>query len=133
MQRVKAVAYRVWDIAQRRLGVGTTDDAADFDLGQPSHDDNPAAVSDQALVPSTSQPSNAPSEAHRTAIARPWPPPPLQPVLTPAEPHEGEWISLANDPFIKPTTDALGLFFTTFLRTDPSGRFLESSSRLGTR
>jgi hypothetical protein len=54
---------------------------------------------------------------------RSWPPKPLTPVLNPPEPHEGEWLSLHNDPFIKPTTDPQGLFFTTFLRTDPEREF----------
>src|SRR5690606_25734955 len=52
-------------------------------------------------------------------LRRPWPPRPLTPLISPAEADEGRWLSLNNDPFIKPSDDPAGLFYTTFIRTDP--------------
>lgn len=126
MQRLKAVAYRVWDVAQRRLGVGTSD--ADDSMSLVETGAEPASNFSQPTLGSpietpTLAGAAGPSPQGATAIARPWPPAPLKPILSPAEPQEGVWLSLANDPFIKPTTDPQGLFFTTFLRTDPERTF----------
>ncbi len=49
-----------------------------------------------------------------------WPPPPLEPLLTPPLPDEGVWRSLADDPFIADPNQAL-LF--AFLRADPERRY----------
>jgi hypothetical protein len=48
-----------------------------------------------------------------------WPPRPLDPILKPAMPGEGQWISLDHDPFITPTPGVPAPFVTTFVRSDP--------------
>lgn len=106
MQRLKAVVYRVWDAASRRFGLGV------------SHEATPVAL----VSPETQRPAPAASIRQPelpAELQRAWPPPDLAPLLTPPEPQEGQWLSLNNDPFIGPTSDPQGLFFTTFLRTDP--------------
>ncbi len=106
MQRLKAVVYRVWDAASRRFGVGVSHEATPVTLVSPDvAAPRPPAEVSQLEVPEE--------------LRRVWPPPAVAPLLAPAEPQEGEWLSLNNDPFISPTSDPQGLFYTTFLRTDP--------------
>lgn len=105
MQRLKAVVYRAWDAASRRFGLGVDAEDTRVTLVAPNQS---ATVSP---YPST---ETVPERLRRT-----WPPPPIAPLLTPAEADEGVWLSLKDDPFIKPSDDPNGLFFTTFLRTDP--------------
>ncbi len=106
MQRLKAVVYRVWDIASRRLGLGVGGEETELELVNPAQ---PSVMEPRAAAVPLALP---------TELRRAWPPPRLAPLLTPVEPGEGEWLSLQGDPFIKPHDDADGLFVTTFLRTD---------------
>jgi hypothetical protein len=103
MQRLKAVVYRVWDAASRRYGIGV-----DADETRVTVVANPAQPT----------PVVAPTSDLPTDLQRLWPPPPLTPLLEPPEQGEGVWLSLNNDPFIKPSNDPRGIFYTTFIRTD---------------
>lgn len=48
-----------------------------------------------------------------------WPPARLQPLYQPVLPHEGEWVSAADDdPFIARNPGAPSAFYQTFIRTD---------------
>lgn len=52
-----------------------------------------------------------------------WPPKPLEPVMKPALPGEGQWISLDKDAFITPIPGVPSPFLTTFVRTDPAAQY----------
>src|SRR5690606_24961785 len=106
MQRLKAVTYRVWDLASRWFGLGVGGESAEFALLTPEQSSAP-----HDAAPAT---GDLPEE-----LRRPWPPRPLTPLISPAEADEGRWLSLNNDPFINPSDDPAGLFYTTFIRTDP--------------
>lgn len=103
MQRLKAVVYRVWDAASRRFGIGINPEESEMTWARP-----PSTISASPVAPQDSP----------EGLQRPWPPAALSPLLSPAEPQEGQWLSLNDDPFIKPSSDPNGTFFTTFLRTD---------------
>lgn len=105
MQRLKAVVYRAWDAGSRRFGLGVDAEDTQVTLVTPNQAASVSAAAPTAAVPER--------------LRRAWPPAPLTPLLTPVEADEGVWLSLKDDPFIKPTDDPNGLFFTTFLRTDP--------------
>lgn len=47
-----------------------------------------------------------------------WPPPPMEPMLSPPLKGEGKWASLANDPFILKNPGAPAPFVFSFIRTD---------------
>ncbi len=49
-----------------------------------------------------------------------WPPPPIKPLLTPALPNEGQWITLDKDPFITHVEGAPPAFVTSFIRSEKS-------------
>jgi hypothetical protein len=51
-----------------------------------------------------------------------WPPTPLKPLLSPALPGEGQWITLDHDPFITKIAGVHAPFVTSFLRTDKERR-----------
>lgn len=103
MQRLKAVVYRVWDAASRRYGIGVDADETRVTV---------------LVNPTENTPPVPPTPDLPTDLRRLWPPPPLAPVLEPPEQGEGVWLSLTNDPFIKPSNDPQGIFYTTFIRTD---------------
>lgn len=105
MQRLKAVVYRAWDAASRRFGLGVDAEDTRVTLVAPNQAAPVAPPASDAAVPER--------------LRRVWPPTALTPLLTPQELDEGVWLSLKDDPFIKPSDDPNGLFFTTFLRTDP--------------
>lgn len=113
MQRLKAVVYRAWDTASRRFGLGVGTEDTRVTLVSPSSP--PGAPAD--ALPARSLPGH--SAALPPELARAWPPPPVEPLISPPEPDEGKWLSLRGDPFIKPSSDPGGLFFTTFVRPDP--------------
>lgn len=100
MQYVKAVAFTGLDLALRArnwLGADTseTDIASDLaGLGQ-----------------------RGPAETFADPVLG-WPPKPLKPVLEPPISGEGQWISLAGDPFIGQDDALPPAFVTTFIRTD---------------
>lgn len=109
MQRLKAVVYRAWDTASRRFGLGVGTEDTQVTLVAPNGGGR-------------AEPPSSPSQDTRpppSELERAWPPPPLEPLVSPPEPDEGKWLSLRDDPFIKPSTDPEGLFFTTFVRPDP--------------
>jgi hypothetical protein len=105
MQIVKAVAYTALDWVKRTKSgvVGDSSGAAE-------------AASDLESLP---QGANGPI----TSTSDPevgFPPAPMDPLLKPALPNEGVWISLDKDPFI---TEVPGLptpFVQSFVRTDPN-------------
>lgn len=47
-----------------------------------------------------------------------WPPPPMDPMLSPPIPGEGKWGSLENDPFVLKNPGAPSPFVFSFIRTD---------------
>ena len=47
-----------------------------------------------------------------------WPPPPLEPMLSPALKGEGKWVRLENDPFVGKNPGAPAPFVFSFIRTD---------------
>jgi len=49
-----------------------------------------------------------------------WPPPALEPFVTPVLPGEGQWNSLDADPFVRTNEGLPSAFLTTFIRTDPT-------------
>lgn len=52
-----------------------------------------------------------------------WPPAPLDPIIdTPAR-GEGEWMAIADDPFVRAYPNAPPAFYTTFLQVDPERPF----------
>lgn len=110
MQILKAVAFTALDWAKRGkssvFGASTGTAEVDNDLGSLQQ---PAG----GAITSTADPEVG------------FPPAALEPILKPAQPNEGTWISLDRDPFI---TEVPGLptpFVQTFLRTD--------ANRTGTR
>ncbi len=52
-----------------------------------------------------------------------WPPAPIEPIIdTPAR-GEGEWIAIADDPFVRSYPNAPPAFYSTFLQVDPERPF----------
>ncbi len=49
-----------------------------------------------------------------------WPPPPLEPWVTPPLPGEGQWNALDKDPFVRRNEGLPPAFLTTYIRTDRS-------------
>lgn len=47
-----------------------------------------------------------------------WPPPPLEPIVTPSIAGEGKWILIDRDPFVRNTPGLPPAFATTFVRAD---------------
>ena len=47
-----------------------------------------------------------------------WPPPPMQPMISPALQGEGKWVRLDNDPFVGKNPGAPAPFAFSFIRTD---------------
>jgi hypothetical protein len=47
-----------------------------------------------------------------------WPPPPLQPMISPSLKGEGKWVRFENDPFVGKNPGAPAPFVFTFIRTD---------------
>jgi len=54
-----------------------------------------------------------------------WPPPPLEPILTPALEGEGQWRTLEDDPFVVRTPNAPSPFAVTFLRPDAKRKYAQ--------
>ena len=48
-----------------------------------------------------------------------WPPKKLEPLITPFVEGEGQWIAVADDPFVQSIANAPPAFYQTFLRADP--------------
>jgi hypothetical protein len=81
MQWVKAVAFTISDSLRARFSHGTTAQDVQEELG----------VQPAAAMPTFTDPEIG------------WPPAPMNTVVTPALPGEGQWIGLDGDPFITPT------------------------------
>jgi hypothetical protein len=47
-----------------------------------------------------------------------WPPPPMEPMISPAMKGEGKWVRLENDPFVGKNPGAPAPFVFSFIRTD---------------
>lgn len=102
MQVLKAVAFTALDLVKRGKSdvFGATTGAAEVESDLGSLAQGPARIA------STSDPEVG------------FPPAPMEPILRPALPNEGAWISLDKDPFI---TEVPGLptpFVQSFVRTD---------------
>ncbi|MBK8255890.1 MAG: hypothetical protein IPK82_24885 [Polyangiaceae bacterium] len=101
MQTVKAVAFTLLDFAMRNKEAVTGDTGAEdiaADLGQT----NLAAPTRTIPVdPETG-----------------WPPPPLEPYVTPALAGEGQWNPQDNDPVIRVAPGLPPAVLTTFIRSD---------------
>jgi hypothetical protein len=59
-----------------------------------------------------------------------WPPAPLDPVLAPAMPGEGQWVSLAADSLVAPPSEETSPFLFTFIRTDRKRAYIQTSITL---
>jgi hypothetical protein len=110
MQWVKAVAYRAKDWVERSLSVelAVSDDTTVFR----THLDSAISATADATDPDSNAPFNPA-----------WPPQALTPLLDPAWDGEGEWQSLAGDPFVRAPTGLPSSFSTTFIRVDRDRKF----------
>jgi hypothetical protein len=99
MQRLKAVAFDVYDTATRAKSKVVSDDTAK-DIAADMGDAN-AAAPDAFTDPETG-----------------WPPPPIDPFLSQKIPGEGEWRLLEKDPFVRVSPGSPPAFATAFIRTD---------------
>ena len=104
MQYVKAIAFSLLDVVKSgQEAVGTDKGAAEDiakDLGEPSLED-----------------------ASRVVPVDPdigFPPPPLEPTVTPSLKNEGTWQAKPDDPFIQSLPGLPPTFVTTFIRPDPT-------------
>jgi hypothetical protein len=99
MQQLKAAAFTMEDLLSRwggtLLGDSSAKDIAS-DLGEAA----PAAA------------------ATYTDPDTGWPPPPMEPLITPALPGEGAWVPLDHDAFVVTNPGAPPAFMTSFIRTD---------------
>lgn len=103
MQTVKAVAFTALDFVLRNKESVTGDTGAEGiakDLGQ-----------NELQPPVRSMPVDP-------EIG--WPPPPLEPYVTPALGGEGRWNWLDKDPYVRKNEGLPPAFLTTFIRTDRS-------------
>ena len=101
MQTVKAVAFTLLDFAMRNKEAATGDTgAADIaqDLGQTNLE--------------------APTRTIPVDPEIGWPPPPLEPYVTPALPGEGQWNPQDADPVIRVAPGLPPAVLTTFIRSD---------------
>jgi hypothetical protein len=99
MQFVKALAFTVEDSLSRWGRLFVTDTSAKdiaSDMGQVG-----APVVTTYTDPDTG-----------------WPPPPMDPIITPALPGEGAWVPLDKDLFVLTNPGAPAAFMTSFIRTD---------------
>ncbi|HLV20182.1 MAG TPA: hypothetical protein VKZ49_04850 [Polyangiaceae bacterium] len=99
MQAVKALAFVALDWAEQALGTVTGDDGSERvaeELGELLH---------------------APPVTY-TNPETGWPPPPMEPVLSPALKGEGQWVSLDRDAFIRQNPGTPSPFVFSFLRVD---------------
>lgn len=99
MQWLKAVAFDGIDHFNQVVGSVTGDDGSDTvkeELG-----DLFAAPSSEATDPETG-----------------WPPPPMEPLLSPPLKGEGNWVSTDKDPFIQKNPGASSPFVFSFIRSD---------------
>jgi hypothetical protein len=101
MQWVKAIAFTLKDFAERNKEAATGDTgAADIasDLGQTNLE--------------------APTRTIPVDPEIGWPPPPLEPYVTPALPGEGQWNPQDADPVIRVAPGLPPAVLTTFIRSD---------------
>ncbi len=98
MQLTKAVAYAAFDAVDRAAYAVRPADSSGFneELGQAFGAGRPAITDPQTG----------------------WPPPPLAPLVLPAESGEGTWRLLDDDPFTRVTPGAPSALVTTYLRAD---------------
>ena len=99
MQLVKAVAFVGLDWFERMVGTVTGDDGSERvaeELGD---------LVDRPPVEYTDPETG-------------WPPPPMEPMLSPPLEGEGKWRLLDDDPFIRKNPGAPAPFVTSFIRTD---------------
>jgi hypothetical protein len=96
MQWIKAVAFTALDRWHAQFSRGSTAQDVQDELGL------------------TQVPTSAPTFTE-TEIG--WPPSPMNAVVSPPLPGEGQWIALDKDPFITPTSGGAGpAFVTSFVR-----------------
>ncbi len=103
MQWVKAVAFAVWARAERVLPF----------LGSADQDDE--LVSNLPELMSTDPRVKAPPGTG-------WPPQSLEPIFATRQPEEGQWRSLADDPFVARADEGFVPLVSTFLRPDKKNR-----------
>jgi hypothetical protein len=119
LQWLKAIAYRVKDLAERSAtrirGQAASEPDPDFEatVGAPTPPVKPPQTPG-SLVETQTPSIEGP---------RAWPPLPLRPLLSPALEHEGKWLSLESDPFVRMAADGRSPFATTFIRSDPDRPF----------
>ncbi|MBX3181426.1 MAG: hypothetical protein KIT72_13880 [Polyangiaceae bacterium] len=97
MQFVKAVGFGVLDWVQQVVGSVTGDDGSQ-------------TIEEQF--------KDLPPPVEHTDPETGWPPPPMEPVLSPVLEGEGKWRALDSDPFIQTNQGAPAPFVTSFIRTD---------------
>ena len=101
MQTLKAVAFTGLDFVLRNKESITGDTGAEgiaADLGQNQLDPPTQAMLEDPEIG--------------------WPPPPLEPWVTPALPGEGSWNPQDKDPFVRVNQGLPAAFLTTFIRSD---------------
>jgi hypothetical protein len=106
MQLVKAVAFDALDWFQRLMGKVTGDTGASGVKEQLGELVNKPIV--EYTDPETG-----------------WPPPPMEPMLSPALEGEGKWRALSNDPYILENPGAPAPFIQSFIRTDPKRAYTQ--------
>lgn len=103
MQSIKAVAFTALDLVMRSKEQVTGDTGAEdiaADLGKTE--------------------LNQPTRSMPVDPEIGWPPPPLEPWVTPALPGEGQWNPRDKDPFVRTIEGLPPAFLTTFIRSDRS-------------
>jgi len=100
MQTVKAVAFTALD-ALMRVRASISPDSTEQDVAR-----DLSGINLGERQPAFTDPELG------------WPPAPMKPIVLPALPGEGQWISLEHDPFIRQTKGVPSAFVTSFVRAD---------------